>query len=75
MFLHVTRLRLGTLLPPFCSGGSVPATGVIAPLRVYGCVRAEGYTSRGLFTNPPSYSYDMVTQWLKGKKTTFFLAI
>lgn len=74
MFLHVTRLRLGTLLPPFCSGGSVPATGVIAPLRVYVCVRAEEYTSRGLFTNLPSFSYDMVTQLLQGKQT-FFLAI
>lgn len=38
VFLHVTRLCLGTLLPPYCSGESVPAAGVIIPLLVYVCV-------------------------------------
>ena len=67
-------LRLGTLLPPYCSGGSVPAAAPLVALLVYVCVRAQECPDHGLFTKQPfgcpsrpPPPNDMLTQLLQEK--------
>lgn len=63
-------LRLGTLLPPYCSGGSGPAAAAVAALLVYVCVRAQECPDHGLFTKQPFACFppdDMLTRLLQEK--------
>lgn len=58
-------LRLGTLLPPYCSGGcvSVPAAAAVVALLVYVCVRAQECPDHGLFTKQPFACFSPPHPW------------
>lgn len=50
VFLHVTGLCLGTLLPPHCSGDSANSSSTDHPCPVYVSMRTEECPNCGLFT-------------------------